>query len=249
MPGYQFAVCAKDLAVPMAGLQAIVNLVVDGHNVEEVGRTEVLTETTVHPIWRHLVVTDKGNEDDNDNDGNSSQPLFSSLADATFQVQIVQTTSTTADTTYLHSEPRVVASATMEGHDLTRAHYHAVARYTTELGDEAAKICLHAQPLQKQGTLHLQLAAHDLPDADYGMFSVLPRFATRKSKNNRHHCNALVELYSSVTGLKVEETTVMDNELNPTWPSLELDVDVLCGGNRKAPIRMTVLDQHNNKTQ
>ena len=122
-----------------------------------------------------------------------------------------------------------VATATFVLKDITGSYYQAAASFTTEEADAGAKIALHAQPAQ-MGSLQMQLAGSDLPDTDFGFF-------------RKQHTDGFFEVYSAVTGKKIVRSNVVEDELNPVWEMMLLDLDLLTGGKFDLPIRITVLDK------
>ena len=166
------------------------------------GTTEASAVTT-NPLWSHLVT-----------------PTDELPDDTPLTVQVVKA----AD------ETDVVATATFANlAQITGSYYQAAASFTSQQGDEGAKIALYAAT-PTMGTLSLQLAARDLPDTDFGMF-------------RKQHTDGFYEMYSAVSGKKLVRSNVVEDELHPVWQPMELDLDVLCGGRLDAPIRITVLDK------
>jgi len=159
----------------------------------------------------------------------STAPVWNNLVtptadladDAVLTVQIVTAAAAVAD------EP--IATATFVLKDVVGSYYQAAASFTTEEADAGAKIALHAQPVQ-MGSLQLQLTGSDLPDTDFGMF-------------RKQHTDGCFEVYSAVTGQKIVRSNVVEDDLNPVWDTMVLDLDLLTGGKLDSPVRITVLDK------
>lgn len=124
-----------------------------------------------------------------------------------------------------------VATATFVVGDLTGSYYAARAAFTSEATDAGAKIAVHAQSPVRMGTLCVRFAASDLPDTDFSFF------------RRKQHTDGILEVYSSVTGKKLVRSNVVEDELNPVWEDLFLDLDLLTGGRLDVPVRLTVSDK------
>ena len=141
-------------------------------------------------------------------------------------VQVLQTTT-------VNDEDVVVATAHFGLQQLTGAWFPATASFA---GNTSCSIALHAAPLV-EGRLSLHLAAQDLPNMDFGFSLGILR--------PKDLTDAFCEVYSAVSGKMLAKTEVVPDNLNPIWNALDLELDELCGDNKHAPVRITVLDQDN----
>lgn len=139
-------------------------------------------------------------------------------------VQVLQTTT-------VNDEDVVVATAHFGLQQLTGAWFPATASFA---GNTSCSIALHAAPLV-EGRLSLYLAAQVLPNMDFGFSLGILR--------PKDLTDAFCEVYSAVSGKMLAKTEVVPDNLNPIWNALDLELDELCGGNKHAPVRITVLDQ------
>ena len=219
---YQFALCAKDLSEAVEGLQAILVVTHTTNHpngdkpsaattTTQVGPTSALKEATRHPMWDQLLRMSF-----------DSDEVFD---DAMLEVQIFKGGN---------NNKIVIASASFQGKNLRRAHYKAVARYTTQSGDNA-KICLHAEP-EQMAALHLGLCGHDLPNTRH--LSGLVMSICGQHNLTDPYC----QIYSSVTGHKMAQTDVAYDDLNPTWNAVTLDLEDLCRNEWDRPVRILVMD-------
>jgi len=104
-----------------------------------------------------------------------------------------------------------------------QAHQALVdADKATEQATEAAK----QNPCS--GSLRLQLAAKNLPDTDLGF---------------RNKTDPIYEIYNPFTSKKVMCSNVVENNLNPTWDVVTIDLMELCNGQLGKQIQITVSDK------
>jgi hypothetical protein len=151
--------------------------------------------------------------------------------DATFTVTVHAPTN--ADDS--NDTGSVVATANFDLPKLQASYYKAQAAFTTEQGDAGAKIALKLQQDVQGGALTVQFKANDLPDTDFGIF-------------RKQHTDGIFEIYDAVTGQKMIRSNCVEDELNPVWDPVTLDLDALCGNNLDAPIRITILDKDKGNT-
>ena len=127
----------------------------------------------------------------------------------------------------------VVATAYFVLNDVITAYKQTIASFTTQETDGGAKIGIHAEKTV-MGKLKLQLAAHDLPNTDAGIFHRI----------RKDYTDAYFEVFSgNYPSEKLATSNVVDNNLNPVWDPVDLHMEALCNGRYDKEIQIVVLDQ------
>lgn len=91
-----------------------------------------------------------------------------------------------------------------------------------------AVIAIHVSE-QANGQLRLIMQGHDLPNTDWGLFG-------------SQFTDPIYEIYNHM-GKKVARSNKVEDNLNPVWDQLLLDLEELCGNDLDTPLRITVFDR------
>ena len=122
----------------------------------------------------------------------------------------------------------VMAQQTFEVATVFNSYTKAQAKRADDEDTSDILIALHATE-QDNGKLVLILQGHDLPNTDYGLIG-------------NQKTDPIYELYNHL-GKKIIRSNKIEDELNPVWDEVTLELESLSGKSMTAPLRISIFDR------